>query len=175
MTRLKISSAIVAFSLFIFPLVGKSEYGTGWVSEEYPPITCRLGDMAIGANCSGSYCDNFSFRCEGILRFVGSPLDTVSKREWKSFISEEYPNNMADCGSDAFITGMACKGRYCDNVSVECITKTNYGPSFDCNWVGPLSEEEKVISFGWKFPRALYCHGRYCDDKWFYVCGERRR
>jgi hypothetical protein len=163
--------------LVILPQLGQASEGewTPAVSEEYPPITCDLGHLPVGAKCTGSYCDNFQFLCGYMLRFVGTPGYEPVQRQWQSFISEEYPHSFVDCGSEGLITGLACKGKYCDNISVECSTLKNYRPSYRCAWVGPFSEEQDSISFNnsngtSRFPRMLYCSGSYCDNKWFYAC-----
>jgi hypothetical protein len=164
--------------LVILPLSGQADSTGEWsgvVSEEYPPITCDIGHLPVGASCSGSYCDNFQFLCGHMLRFVGTPGYEATQREWKGFISEEIPSYYTDCGNDAVITGLACKGKYCDNVSVECSTLKNYRPSSRCGMVGPFSEEQRGISFissagRARYPRMLFCTGSYCDNKYFYVC-----
>jgi len=167
---------IITFGAFLItlPQLGQAYY-TNTVSEEYPPITCDLEHPPIGAYCSGHYCDNFRFDCDPTLYFVGTPDHLPMRREWRSYISEEYPNQIVDCGSDAIITGMACKGKYCDNISVECSTLQNYRLSNMCSWTRWFSEEQGYLSFktSWgkdRYARAMMCSGPYCDNKTFFVC-----
>lgn len=71
---------------------------------------------------------------------------------------------------EGIVTGMACSGRYCDNISLEC-TKPTVGRLGNCQWSPPLSEEQYLYNFGDnRFVTAVECTGSYCDNKRFYVC-----
>jgi hypothetical protein len=138
-----------------------------YVSEEYPPVTCvRTGDLLAGILCAGSYCDNIYGICENL-----SYAYKVYDRIWLNYVSEESSAFTANCGS-GFITGFACRGSYCDNVSVECSYLNEVVPSStDCILTPSISEEWD----NYFFPEGMYavaldCDGSYCDNIEFIVC-----
>lgn len=69
------------------------------------------------------------------------------------------------------MTGLGCRGRYCDDVSLLCTQFRNVNER-DCHWTGWISEEGGgKLRFGsGYFARGLDCRGSYCDNKRFYVC-----
>lgn len=74
--------------------------------------------------------------------------------------------------AEGFITGLACKGSYCDNVSIQCASFRDAFPSANgCRWTPWISEETGPVIFA---PRTgatkIQCRGRYCDDMRFWVC-----
>jgi hypothetical protein len=178
-------------------------YWTPWVSEENggPPTYCRAwNEAAVGFGCSGSYCDNIRILCETLP--FNATLDSRSVY-WTDFFSEEtsgeatdishpsnhlvwYPNgngeNYKVCHwnrpNPGLLAGIKCKGRYCDDISLECIQpiKWKNGISYpvqvnNCNWSWWYSEEQGSVDFGYnRYITGVRCRGRYCDDKQFYVC-----
>src|SRR5512147_2504911 len=135
----------------------------GPVSEEFIPLVCPLGVLPTAVRCTRGFCDNIYLGC-----FAG-PF-AVSQRTWQNFISEESPNNFRYC-YPAFITGVACKGSYCDNVTVECSNLSALGAPTNCFWTGFFSEEQGQLTFptGY-YPTGVQCSGGYCDNMSFYVC-----
>jgi hypothetical protein len=176
----------IALIVLFNPIIVNAEHNF-WtnrhISEENPPLNCPDNRLVTGIHCEGAYCDNIRLRCSG------SPLSSVGSfntgfREWTTFISEETPYGTCAMketqnyypGSNLFygvITGLSCKGKYCDDISLECSAIMNNGPNFSyCYWHGPVSEEDggSLLFPDNYYAIALYCQGKYCDDKWFYVC-----
>ena len=96
-----------------------------------------------------------------------------TKSGWLGWISEESPNNTQICPDNEFASEIKCTGRYCDSISLKCSTFSNSGTKQNCQWIGPLSEEDGGFL---NFPPNKYlvgvqCSGSYCDNKKFYVCG----
>lgn len=161
-----VSITKVSFFGFIImlaiPLSANADYWRGGVSEETPPKTCDVGDLAIRVFCSGRFCDNTWLKCKE------TNLTNLSNRVWQSFVSEEG-NNVRDCGN-GYITGLAAKGRYGDNISIECSYFRGRSPR-NCVWTTSVSEEQGQLAFpNGKFAKAIQCRGRYCDNKRFLVC-----
>lgn len=146
--------------LISLPMTANAAYSTGSVSEEDPPAACDIGDAVYAATCSGSYCDNTRLYCD-------ETNHPVSSRNWSSYFSEEG-TNYRECGSNQIMTGISCAGSYCDNNSIECSTipRTRY----NCQWVGPYSEEQGYRYFGGKYASGMWCTGSYCDNHYYYVC-----
>ncbi len=94
------------------------------ISEEGPNASFRtdkpvnLGFLS-GLGCSGGYCDNISFKV-----LVTTGMQHTGGWEWKPFFSEEYPSQGV-CKPNQFVTGIGCKGKYCDNISIHC-SDVNY-------------------------------------------------
>ena len=150
--------------LFGLPISASADYWRGHVSEETIPATCNVGDLTVGAYCSGSNCDNTWLLCRD------TNLPNLTNRVWQSYVSEEG-NNVRYCGGNGFITGLAAKGRYGDNISIECSTYSGRAPvSGSCHWTASLSEEQGFRSFNGQFATAVQCTGGYCDNKRFLVC-----
>ena len=144
---------------------------TGPGSEEDPPRACPTGTALNGFNCTGRYCDNVNLKCAPV-----PTNSTASNRRWTAYFSEEGDGTQLCVRPEhgvpnGYTTGMACKGAYCDNISLEC-TAFNNIEFHDCHWTGFVSEE----SGGYlEFPQGYLaigaqCRGRYCDDKRFRVC-----
>ncbi|MEM6793375.1 MAG: hypothetical protein AAF725_05305 [Acidobacteriota bacterium] len=154
------------------------------ISEETPPITCG-NQLLAGISCSGKFCDNIQPIC-------GSGRYAIDDIFWTRFGSEEGRGEVS-CeqggpGERAYIAGLACNGKYCDNLALECVTLEERSRSRrsrrsrDCDWTDWISEERGSL----RFPRGyaavtLACRGKYCDDKSFLICPvddrgrERRR
>ena len=82
-------------------------------------------------------------------------------------ISEETPPAVCDPG--AFVTGIKCTGKYCDNIRIFCSSPRNI-VSASANWTRWVSEEtndEGVKGFrscpGQSYIAGLACNGKYCD------------
>jgi hypothetical protein len=168
-----------------------SHYWTGWTSEEYGPRYCNWDEGAAGFACSGRYCDNVSLAC---LRVPWWTSLNYSTTYWSNYFSEEgndlrlsvcplgsncddFPagRNFHSCfntwnSNTGILTGIRCRGSYCDDISLEC-TKPTLGKLTNCWWSAWLSEEQGSYYFGAnQFVTAVECEGRYCDNKSFRVC-----
>jgi len=171
-------------------------YWTRWVSEEYggPPAYCQASNEgAVGAACSGRYCDNVRLYCETFP--YGITLDS-NTRYWTGFFSEEikgprlgtlegwyplYEQNTEVCNGGStggIVQGMRCSGSYCDNISLKCAVPVRWvngvrdpATMKNCAWSGWYSEEQGSKDFGWnRYISGVRCSGRYCDNKQYYVC-----
>lgn len=137
---------------------------SGWTpftSEEFPPITCDGPSLPAEIHVTGPYADNLRLRCLQDSRIVRA--DSY----WTNYFSEEY-KGMTYCPRGYWITGLACSGRYCDNVSIQCTRILNSYPTLVSSFFGgPVSEEQGYNYFGTKYPIGAYCTGSYCDNLTF--------
>lgn len=107
-----LSSQDNAFSAYWHPKV---------ISEEQPNASFRTDILpepgfVSGLGCNGRYCDNISFYV------ITTPhIMHTGQWEWKPFFSEESPGRSI-CAQDQFVTGVGCKGDYCDSISLHCST-----------------------------------------------------
>lgn len=172
-------------------------YWTPWVSEEggSPSTICtNWHEGAVGFGCGGKYCDNIRLLCETLP--YGLQIE-ISSDYWTGYFSEEdsgygtayshgwYPydgDNYEVChktwSSGGIVNGIRCKGRYCDNIAIECGRPVKYknglvypATMHNCSWSGWYSEEQGSHDFGWnRYITGVECSGRYCDNKRFFVC-----
>jgi hypothetical protein len=133
---------------------------SGWTpftSEEYPPIVCDGQSLPREVNITGPYADNIRWYCQQDSRIVRG--DSY----WTSYFSEEY-RGMMYCNNGYWVTGLACQGRYCDNLSLQCTRILNSYPTLVTGTVA-VSEEQGWLSFlGGKYPLGVTCLGPYCDE-----------
>jgi hypothetical protein len=154
----------------------------GWsaeTSDGLPAIHCagRIG----GVSCSGKYCDNIAILCRDAIEPPGDA-------NWTDYFSEEGTNlaipdyqipagglrgpfNAEICPGKSVVTGIACTGGYCDNVSLECTDL----PRFDltgCRWTSKsYSEENGAVVFPEdELLHGVACFGRNCDNMKYYLC-----
>ena len=142
----------------------------GSISEETPPATCDPGSFVTGVGCSGKYCDNIHISCK---RFRDGAWGGTAY--WMDWVSEEQGWRGVQCPVNHFIAGLACRGRYCDDVSIYCVEGTNMA-HLGCAFQNPISEETDPQHWGAGFGRGavasgMLCQGRYCDNMRFLVCG----
>jgi hypothetical protein len=81
---------------------------------------------------------------------------------WTGYTSEEYPP--VRCHQGGIMSGVACDGRYCDNMALLC-SQTYY--PYALRFWGPFISEEAPHSYVCPsngFITALDCNGRYCDN-----------
>lgn len=140
---------------------------TGYTSEEYPPLACPDGSAVSGVDCSGGYCDNISLNCNATGR-------TADQHTWLPYFSEEGSGaaDQAQClGGDTWMTGLACSGGYCDNISLRC-SRLVGSSTGECEWLGWYSEEQGPFDLppGY-FLKGIECDGGYCDNKRYLYCG----
>jgi hypothetical protein len=140
------------------------------ISEETPPAVCNSGWFVSGIRCTGPYCDNIEIFC---TKLPGSTVG--ADHRWTPWVSEES-SSPGWCGPGPnLIAGMACGGRYCDNVSLYCVPLVNLS-SVRCWTTRSVSEEGGGnLSFveGGAAPvvaSQMSCSGRYCDNLSFRVC-----
>jgi beta-lactam-binding protein with PASTA domain len=89
---------------------------SGWISEESPHNSAKTRSGFVGGlQCKGRYCDNIR------LQYLSTPsLRNSGRCSDQPFVSEEGSARSVCAGYGTFVAGMSCKGRYCDNVSLEC-------------------------------------------------------
>ncbi len=164
-----------------------------WTSEEYTPATCSSASAPLVAhiNCDGSFCDNISLDCDTqrndptalhplpIPPLAPPPPPTVGASTWSSWFSEEGAAsnlNSRKCSGATWLTGIKCRGSYCDEISIRCSemfdadSGTPKSPS-NCTWSDWYSEEDDFVSFAFSsFIRGVKCQGSYCDEMAYLVC-----
>ena len=142
------------------------------ISEETPPAVCRSGSFVSGIRCTGRYCDNIAITCTQL------PGATVgADHRWTPWVSEES-TSPAWCGPGPnLIAGLACGGRYCDNISLYCVPLVNLRTSRcqSTRWVseesgGSLSFIEGYATGAKVFATQLSCSGGFCDKLSFLTC-----
>lgn len=89
---------------------------------------------------------------------------------WTTHFSEEN-TSYRYCPPLHWMAGIACKGGWCDDVSIQCTYYPNVNPR-DCYWTGWIAEENGgTLQFGPGFyARGAQCSGSRCDNMRFYVC-----
>jgi hypothetical protein len=137
---------------------------SGFTSEEYPPLTAANGQLISAMRCRGSYCDDVYLGYEIV------PGVNHASNYWTPYFSEEAPNSQICSGPNNFMTGISCKGSYCDNVSLQC-TSVSGKTKTTCKWMPWFSEEAEYsyLEPGY-YASGLACRGRYCDDKSILAC-----
>ena len=185
MKRIVLLSQVVLLSMaFVHQNAIADFWTTRTTSEESQPLTCPEEHLVTGMKCEGRYCDNIQLRCSGNVGSSDGSINTVF-RQWRYYISEESPYTVFCRMSEiqdyfpysqpfyGFVTGVSCRGRYCDDISLECAAVSDNGPDFGrCYWSSWVSEENGGTL---NFPSnhhaiGMQCKGAYCDDKRFYVC-----
>lgn len=182
--RRKRMKGTLLLSPILILLLSIPVFAQSTISEETPPTSCR-NKLVTGLTCTGRYCDNLTPIC-------GNSSHEIYDVRWSAYVSEEG-RAVASCnvsnpwergdwpsGEPAFITGFACKGRYCDNVALECVALKDAFPESlgggSCRWTGWVSEETPTLRFPQGFAAiSMKCRGRYCDDLSFFVCPVRPR
>lgn len=145
-----------------------AQFWSPFTSEEYPPLTSPNRYLINRMQCTGSFCDNV--RIQNVLT-----SRTYNHSYWSSFFSEEGSGsglNQRTCTSSSeFMTGIACNGGYCDNVSIQCTQLLSSSRS-GCYWTASFSEEQvysEPVPAGY-YAAGLRCLGSNCDNKQIYMC-----
>jgi hypothetical protein len=134
-------------------------------SEEDPPSTCPNGYALRGVICSGSYCDNKRLICR---RYTGT-YDPTARYRWSRWFSDEGRNE--EVSSSEAVSGIACSGRYCDNIQLRFLNTRQITNRGDCGWTRAFSEEQKRGECpDGKLVFGVRCKGRYCDNLYLYCC-----
>jgi hypothetical protein len=146
-------------------------YSTTETSEEKPPIVCNGGDLMSGVHCQDSFCDLIKLTCR---RTSAAPTyyQSDSAQAWQAYIPNDH-GNQSVCPNSEFLTGIACQGGWCAQVSAYCTTLTGKTRNEAlCLWSGWVSEENGGQL---TFPEGYYAAGVGCDRAWcdnlqFYMC-----
>ncbi|HEY5958460.1 MAG TPA: hypothetical protein VIV60_17975 [Polyangiaceae bacterium] len=137
------------------------------VSEETNPAYCAKQYMMGGVYFSGSYSDSTYLYC--IDRSAQNTATGNRYSTWLPWFSEESPNSQ-QCPGDTWVSGMRCRGSYCDDVQLLC---TQFIGKFgsNCSWTAAYSEESGARFFpSGYFAKGARCTGSYCDNMSFYLC-----
>jgi hypothetical protein len=90
-----------------------TSWWTGYFSEEGQNYrVCEDGGFVTGLHCTGRYCDDLNLRC--------TRIDNGGVRDgcyWTSHVSEEDGGRFVAPGP-AYVAGVSCNGRYCDNLNL---------------------------------------------------------
>jgi hypothetical protein len=71
------------------------------------------------------------------------------------------------------MTGLACRGRFCDALSLQCTTIPNKRKT-RCYWTPYFSEEQGTLTLrNGYYAVGIQCSSRYCDNKRIYACTAR--
>jgi hypothetical protein len=174
-------------------------YWTPWVSEEDggPWTVCSQWDeAAVGFGCRGDRCDDVRILCE---TFPGGMTLDTSTTYYGGWFSEEgalppgvgstepagnqtkcrmYIDGTIDSWTAGVVSGVHCRGAYCDDLQVECEAPVKFRGSTPvrakanaCHTVGPYSDEQGSQDFGPNnYIYGITCTGGWCDKKKFDVC-----
>jgi hypothetical protein len=130
---------------------------------------CPDGQVAIGYQCTGSYCDNIRLICDTFPGTLGA------FQPWSPWFSEETPAQGC-IGADEWIVGIQCDGSWCDNMRFRCRKATIGGVRTaeprTCAGPWSISEENPPLSLEGTglFLRAMGCAGSYCDNVYSWGC-----
>jgi hypothetical protein len=133
---------------------------SGWTpltSEEFAPVSCGGSSFVAGFKTTGSYGDTLSVWCE-------PTTETKGDSYWTPYISDEY-RGMMYCEREYWVTGLACRGKYCDDVSIQCTRIAgSYPYEVTASWW--ISEENPPLVWTYlnKFAKGVQCSGAYCDN-----------
>jgi hypothetical protein len=130
-----------------------------WVGFETTPDTCAANAITSGAACLDS--------CSFIRPECHAYGGTLGSSHWESFFSEELPNERLCPGANEYVTGVACKGWWCDDVALEC-TQTPYAKN-SCYWTGAVSNGSYLAPWGQGIV-GMRCLGGYCSSMEYRVC-----
>jgi hypothetical protein len=140
---------------------------SGKTSDEYPPLSCPSGGAVHGIECEGSFCDNIELDCMSTGRAAG-------ENTWLPYFSEEGTGSADEgrCkGDDTWMTGIACRGPFCDNITVECsqILGSSTGT---CEWSKWYSEEQPAFHSPGdsSYIKGIECDGSFCDRMRYRHC-----
>jgi len=134
---------------------------TGPVSEETESARCPSGFALKGVRCYGSYCDNKLLYCCPYQ----ATADPDASNAWKSWFTDG--DNDRSYTNSGFVSGIVCRGNYCDDVRLRVVTSPHLDNNDQCYYAPFISEEspdnEKKCMTGF-LAAGMKCRGDYCDD-----------
>lgn len=145
------------------------------VSEEDPPRTCPRGSIVTSFNCTGDFCDNISIICTRLDDFA------VGHQHWTRWV-ESGGESLAFCAEidpeidlsppvDGFMSGIACRGGNCDDISMHCTRFTGVMIDEPRCTTSRHSDENRALGIPPGFAiAAIRCSGRHCDNKDITFC-----
>ena len=102
-----------------FGLSVQAQAPTKRISEEAPNSEFRVDrrdtpSILTGIKCTGDYCD----KIVGKVGYSHNRRVVTKTTGWTPFTSEEQ--HYGGCPKNEFVTGIKCKGSYCDEISLHC-------------------------------------------------------
>jgi hypothetical protein len=140
-------------------------YCTDFFSEEDSgEATCNDGYAVKGIECDGKHCDNKKLYC------CADNLPTIdpNNRIESPWFSEEYSDGFVD--ENRVLSGLACSGRYCDNLKMSMHGfEVGIPPIQSSWWQDWFSEEQGYDNCRDNgYVAGIKCSGRYCDNLRFF-------
>lgn len=166
---------LLSLLLIVFPATAIAQcMQTRSFSEEDPPVFCPIGSAVKGVACYGPYCDNKRLTC---CPYTSAYDGTVSNG-WSAWFSEEGASQGRNRQSTdiGFVSGMACRGRYCDEVRLNFMLSAQARNAGQCMWTERFSEEtgggrsNAMQCPGEHFVSGVECDGPWCDNLRLYCC-----
>ncbi len=153
---------------------------------------CAGPYLVKGLGCYGSYCSGLLAKC---CRFTPDyslstsrdlssaderpPLlqaeESFIENRWSPWFSEEKPRNEA-ISYDSFMRDVACRGDYCDQVSILFSRHPDVRNTGNCYWTRDFSEESSIVGAPAEgcgqseFVAGARCLGDYCDNIQLHCC-----
>lgn len=147
-------------------------------SEETPGASeCAVDEAVTGFDCSGHFCDNVRIECH---RYGGSvPLAVNAFSAWFEVgplpgIASGFVKTSHVCNANEKMTGIDCRGSYCDDISIECSPSPGFiTDSSRCVLSAAFSDEDSdpFLAPNGTVIQGVQCQGTHCDNKRFLVCG----
>jgi hypothetical protein len=155
-----------------------TQYITDNSNQQASEVSCRSDQIAVGAQCTGRYCDNFSLHCASTtdeksqMAFVPSGQNISSG--WSPIVSDE--TQPFRCPDNQVIVSAKCSGRFCDNMQFKCApissgTAQATSDRTTCQWSSSFSDETSARQCPEnEFMSGFKCDGRYCDNGYVLCC-----
>lgn len=114
------------------------------------PATCAANEVSLRSALSPTA------PC-ACVRDPGAP-------QWSPYVSDENGSPATSCGAVP-ADGMACTGRYCDNVALRCPATPAVTLTEGSYWAASVSEEQgrRTCNPGY-YVAGMKCSGSYCDN-----------
>jgi len=146
-------------------------------SEETPGASeCPVNQAVTGFDCSGSYCDNVRIECHNYGRSIPAAVNAFS--DWFEVgpppgIASGFVKKSHVCAANEKMTGIDCKGSYCDDISIECSPSpgflTDSSRCVQSEWFSEENTSPFLAPVGTVI-QGVQCQGTHCDNKKFLVC-----
>jgi hypothetical protein len=153
-------------------LAAVSTAQTFTLSEEDPPASCPLGSAVSSIGCSGDFCDNVTITCRPLTARTGRTF-------WTNWFEADGKNSGActdpQYGTspprDAVMSGIACRGGNCDDISLHCtVIPGGFVSHGACRTVSLSDENRPHYLADGSVIAMIACSGRHCDNKRVTIC-----
>lgn len=144
-------------------------------SEEAPgQMACPSGFAVRGVKCKGSNCDNMSLYCCPYMDHSDSSATTSFSGE---FSEEGSGAPYSAANATKFVSGMKCRGSYCDNIKLQLLSTPHLQFQGQCvqgEWFSEEGTNHRECPAD-QWVGGMACREDYCDDISLYCCrGEIR-